>query len=139
MVLLRRDADAWDVVQQVFRRALETPLDFPNDLAALGWVYRTSTNLSLKVLRSRKLREVGVEATLSAEPSFEPRHLEARQFAKVLASGLSERELEIAVLHLLDGMTQDEIAEVLKVSRKTVVRDLQRIRAIAQSLAGEHE
>ncbi len=137
--LLRRDADAWDVVQEVFRRAFEATLDFPNEAAALGWVYRTSTNLALKTLRSRKLREPGAFEEASLEEGLEPRHIEARNFTRVLAADLSERELEVAVLHLHDGMSQDEIATVLEVSRKTIVRDLQKIRALAQHIAEEND
>ncbi len=135
--LLRRDADAWDVVQEVFRRVLGANLDFPSELAELSWVYRASTNLALKVLRSRKVREPLAGEAAADEPSLEPRHLEARNFTRVLAADLNERELEVAVLHLHDGMTQDEIAAVLEVSRKTIVRDLQTIRALAERLAQE--
>ena len=133
--MLRRDADAWDVVQEVFRGVLGSNLDFPSELAELSWVYRASTNLALKVLRGRKLREPLAGETPADEPFAEPRHLEARNFARVLAADLNERELEVAVLHLHDGMTQDEIAAVLEVSRKTIVRDLQKIRALAERLA----
>ncbi|MFY1826983.1 sigma factor-like helix-turn-helix DNA-binding protein, partial [Myxococcus fulvus] len=63
---------------------------------------------------------------------------ECRDFLMKLARELDERALTVATLHYLDGMSQEEIAQVLGLSRKTIVRDVQRISALARSL-GEPE
>jgi RNA polymerase sigma-70 factor (ECF subfamily) len=47
---------------------------------------------------------------------------------------LSERSREVAVLHFLDELTQEEIGEVLGLSRKTIQRELEHIRARASAL-----
>jgi RNA polymerase sigma-70 factor (ECF subfamily) len=47
---------------------------------------------------------------------------------------MGERELEVATLHFFDGLTQEEIAGMLDVSRKTIVRDLDSIRKKAAEL-----
>jgi DNA-binding CsgD family transcriptional regulator len=40
---------------------------------------------------------------------------------------LSDREVQILIYVMVDGMTQGDIADVIGVSRKTVVRDWQKI------------
>lgn len=135
LYFVRREADAWDIVQEVFRRLLENPAPFRGEARPMSYIYRATTHVALNWLRARALREpAGAEAP---EARHEPQVIEARQLLEALAQRLGERELELAVLHFVDGLTQEEIAQVLQVSRKTVVRDLEKIRRRAAELVGE--
>jgi RNA polymerase sigma-70 factor (ECF subfamily) len=47
---------------------------------------------------------------------------------------LDERELAVATLLYLDGLTQDETADVLGLSRKTIGREVEVLREKLQKL-----
>lgn len=134
--LLGRDADAWDAVQEVFERMLQARDDFRGQARPMTYVYRVTTNVCLNLLRRRSLRDVPGTAEAVAEEAVAPRSVESAQLLRLLVRKLTGREQEIAVLHFLDGLTQEEIAEVLGVSRKTVVRDLAHLREVAAALEG---
>ncbi len=138
--LLRREADAWDVVQEVFARMLQAGEHFRGEARPMTYVYRATTNACLNHLRARAVREpLSQEDLPSGEASFAPGAPEAANFLRALAAELDERSLQIATLHFLDGLTQDEVAQLLGVSRKTVVRAVQQIRARAETLATPRE
>ncbi len=80
------------------------------------------------------MRERASESAPPPEPGVGGDAAEAAHFLRALATTLDERSLQVAVLHFLDGMTQDEVAQVLDISRKTVVRTVQSIRAKADAL-----
>lgn len=132
--LLGRDADAWDAVQEVFERMLSDGSQFRSEARPMTWVYRITTNVCLNVLRAGKVRE------LHEPPQPEPSALmqpgvEARVLLEKLGSKLDERELTIAVLLFVDELTQEEIADTLGLSRKTIGRELDDIRTKARALS----
>ena len=63
--------------------------------------------------------------------------MEAGELIRVLVRSLDERALQIAALHFLDELTQEEISQVVGLSRKTVGRELEAIRQQAAILASE--
>ena len=132
-VLLARDADAWDVVQEVFERMLTHGSGFRGEAHPMTWVYRVTTNLALNHLRGRKLREP-ILTVVPVEPSNGLDHVEARQLLSKWLGRLDERELEVATLLFIDGLTQQEVADVLGLSRKTIVREVEELRQKLESL-----
>lgn len=135
LALLGRDADAWDAVQQVFERLLTAKEQFRGQARPMTYIYRVTTNVCLNHLRHRALREpAGASASPTETPSLAQK-TEAADFLRALAGKLSERELEIVALHYVDGLGQEEIAEVLGLSRKTIGRELAAARAAAEGLA----
>ncbi len=132
-LLLARDADAWDVVQEVFERMLTHGAGFRGEARPMTWVYRVTTNLALNHLRSRKLREP-LLTVVPNEPSTEIDQVEARQLLDRWLGKLDEREIEVATLLYIDGLTQQEVADVLGLSRKTIVREVEELRQKLESL-----
>lgn len=130
--LLGRDADAWDVVQEVFEKMLRSGGAFRGEASPMTYAYRAATNASLNVLRARAVRAAAPPP--AEEPAVEPARVEIASFVRALLARLNAREQEVAVLSFLDEMTQDEIALALGRSRKTVVRALASIRAVAAEL-----
>jgi RNA polymerase sigma-70 factor (ECF subfamily) len=63
--------------------------------------------------------------------------LATRQMLERLAAVLPRQELEIALLHRLDELTQQEIATVAEVSARTVRRCLQRLDQRLETLRKE--
>jgi len=137
MELLGRDADAWDVVQEVFERMLRIGQRFRGEASPMTYAYRAATNASLNMLRARKVRDLGPADLAQAPEAADvvgPARVEIASFVRALLSRLTDREQEVAVLYFLDELTQDEIAATLERSRKTVVRELASIRSKAAAL-----
>lgn len=120
--------EANDVAQETFIRFWKSAP--PDDARlALAWLYKTATHLAVDRLRARAVRERGVSQPTQSS------NLEAsavsRQLLERLASSAEPQELEAAVLHRVDGLTQPEVAKVLDVSERTVRRLLERFDARA--------
>lgn len=132
-MLLGREADAWDVVQEVFEKMLTMGDKFRGEAQPMTWAWRITTNLCLNHLRARKLREPKLQLVADA-PVVDQRAAEVRQLLQVWLTQLDEREQEIATLLFIDGLTQEEVADVLGLSRKTIGREVEQLRAKAASL-----
>lgn len=133
-VLLGRDADAWDAVQEVFERMLTQGSGFRREARPMTWVYRVTTNVALNMVRSRRVREP-LLTVVPDEPSVGAEVLEARQLLAKWLAHLDERELEIASLLYIDGLTQQEVADVLGLSRKTINREVEELRSKLERLS----
>lgn len=135
LALLGRDADAWDVVQEVFERMLNNLSEFRGEARPMTWVYRITTNVALNQLRARRLREPKhLNLVPDDEPSTGPEATETRQLIDKWLSGLTEREQTVATLLFIDGLTQEEVADVLGLSRKTIGREVEELRRKAGAL-----
>jgi len=124
--LLRDEAEAWDVAQEVFVRVLKhwARLDrrYPSSL-----LFRIATNLSLNRLRDRRR-----EPVLAGD---EVLHRIARREdldAPLLLDRLFRRHPEstrtMAVLHHVDGMTLEQVARECGMSVSGVRKRLRRLR-----------
>ena len=132
-LLLGRDADAWDVVQEVFEKMLSMGDSFRGEAQPMTWAWRITTNLCLNQLRARKLREPKLRL-VTDEPVTNQQATEVRQLLQVWLTHLDEREQQIATLLFIDELTQEEVAEVLGLSRKTIGREVEQLREKAAAL-----
>jgi len=126
--LLRSPADATDAVQDIFLSIVRRPEQLAGVKRVTAWLYRATTHYCLNKLRDRRgrLRLLGALRPVSSAP---PR---SEAFAQVrsLLDRLPEPLAEVAVYHHLDGMTYDEIAEILGCSRRQVGYHLERLHAL---------
>lgn len=121
---------AADVAQETFVRLCETGVVHAEPAVRAAWIYRTSTRLAIDLLRRRRQ---GVELP-APEVAYEPAsphasahdRVTARQRLAAVAARTPARELEIALLCRVDGLTQLEAAEVCDLSERTVRRLLER-------------
>jgi RNA polymerase sigma-70 factor, ECF subfamily len=132
--LLRDRDDAVDVVHGLFADLVQRPpaaMDLP-------YLYRAVTNRCLNVVRDR-----GNRARLLArqEAAVAPRarvrcddEVIGLQLLIRLADRLDAAHLEVLVCRFVDDMTQDEIADHLATSRKTIGKRLARIRDAVKEL-----
>lgn len=117
--------DARDLVQETFARYLAAGDRFA-DVTPFAVLYRIATNASIDRLRRKKTQsEDELDADhptgdLGGDPNATARRVDALHDLVFLTRGLSEEEVTVAVLHHLDGYTQDGIAESLDLSRRTV-------------------
>lgn len=124
--ILRNREDAVDIVQALFCDLLVKPppqMDLP-------YLYRAVTNRCLNSLRDRATRARLLERE---QPAPEARvrcddEVIGLQLLARLSDRLDGAHLEVLVCRFVDDMTQDEIAEHLGTSRKTIGKRLARIR-----------
>ncbi len=134
--LLANHADAQDVVQSLFVELLESG----HGGAELPYLYRAVTHRCLSALRDRKNRE----RLLAAQQPVLRGVVRTRCDEQVigldllakLVTQLSEREAEVLVYRYFDDLAQEEIATLVQTSRKTVGRDLERVRELVRRLGG---
>lgn len=135
--LLASREEAEDVVQSVFIeliRSGRTDVTF-------GYLFRTATHRSLNRLRDLHRRKVLLErhgeAVLgSVVPPIEGRLIHLDLLVRLVDS-LDEESAEILVLRYVDRMEQQEIADLVGRSRRTVGTRLGEIRARLEALCAE--
>ena len=119
--IVKSPEEARDLVQETFARYMSARRTFDR-ASPFTVLYRIATNASIDRLRRRKTateEELDPE-TRAGDLGREPHRVDKLHDLALLTRGLSEEELTVAVLHHLDGYTQDGIAASLDMSRKTV-------------------
>jgi len=131
---VRDDAD--DIVHEVFVRVLRSPPD-REELAS--WFFVTTTNLCLDRLRHRARRDEGwwqeARAALDGEVTIE-RLVEAQDACRRLLGRFDDKTSRVAAMVLVDGMSQEEVAALLGVTRTAIAKRLNRFLRDARALLG---
>jgi RNA polymerase sigma factor (sigma-70 family) len=132
--LLGSDAD--DVVQEVFLKLVRHE---PPQGAELKWMYATATNTCLDRMRANLRKDAGWQGDVrTAESQRRAVSLEeafaSAELCRALLARVDEKTRAIAVLVYVDQMTQQEAADVLDLSRKTVGERLQKLSTAASEL-----
>jgi RNA polymerase sigma-70 factor (ECF subfamily) len=137
--LLRDEALAEDATQEVFVRVFRHIEAAPDDAAALGWIYRISTNYCLNQLRdrSRHAEPTAPEALPEVSDGELPEALWLdRDLAQRLIARAPEKLQEVAVLYYVDGLEQEQVAKALGISRRTVINRLQEFQERSRKFLG---
>jgi RNA polymerase sigma-70 factor (ECF subfamily) len=130
-------ADANDVVQGLFVDLLQRG-DVPDDLP---YLYRAVTNRCLSLLRDEKNRarllaeDGGAALAPAPRTACDERVIDQDLLAKLVRE-LDDAHCEVLAYRYLDDMTQEEIATLLGLSRKTIGHRLDRIRAAVARITG---
>ena len=151
--MVRSDADAADLTQDVFVRAwkalprLETPEAF------VSWLYRIATNLTRNWIRDNsRVRQESLDQPfgsdeedggtrdvpdLRADPSAVTQTREVQETVQRAIQGLSPDHRMVVTLHHLEGLPVEEIAKLMNCSVGTVKSRLSRARDnLRRKLAG---
>ena len=126
--MLRSREDATDVVHALFADLIpkwSRDVDLP-------YLYRAITNRCLNVVRDRGTRARLLEREQTVAAPVGRVKLEDQIVGVGLIAALAERldagHMEVLVARFVDVMTQEEIADHLQLSRKTIGKRLDRIR-----------
>jgi RNA polymerase sigma-70 factor (ECF subfamily) len=131
--------DARDILQGMFADLFQkgdSPMDLP-------YLYRAITNRCLTFLRdetnrARLLERHDGAIAPPARTACDDRVIGSDLLLKLVRE-LEPSESEVLAYRYLDDMTQDEIAALLGLSRKTIGKRLERIRDAVQRIAGSGE
>jgi RNA polymerase sigma-70 factor (ECF subfamily) len=131
--ILRDPEAARDATQEVFVKLIRDLSKLEDRATALPWIYRVATNHCLNQRRNAFRRgedqdppplELAASTDLDALPN--------RQLVQGILSRFDGTTQTVAVGVLVDGMEQEEVAEVLGISRRTVARKLARFLDLAR-------
>lgn len=147
--------DAVDVAQETFVKAYSKLRSFDSASAFYTWLYRIAINTAIDFLRRRKSKpadslddekytETGFEPVstdLASDPVVALSRGEQMQALRAAIQSLSEKLRSVIVLHDVEGLSQEEVAEILGVPVGTVKSRVSRARAelryILQKQLGE--
>lgn len=127
--------DAEDIVQGLFVDLLKKGVTEES----LPYLYRAATNRCLNLIRNRKKRRELLERrtkeqVLPARTLLEDKVVGFELLGRLVAK-LDKRSAEILVYRYVDDLTQEEIADTMALSRKTVGKRLKKIAQTARKLS----
>jgi RNA polymerase sigma-70 factor (ECF subfamily) len=134
--ILKDEGRAEDAMQDVFVELLRREQEL-RDQAPSSLLYRIATNTCLNRLRSRKRRPEEANDGLLERIAIadETEASAARQLLSRLFGGEPESSRTIAVLHLVDGLTLEEVAHEVRLSVSGVRKRLRKLRSQIVELA----
>lgn len=134
--------DARELTQAAWVKAWQRLAEYKREAKFYTWVYRIAVNTALDFLRKRKRRpEVPLEPVMGDDgdhlvmerqreladeltPAVEMNRKEIRQAFESGLAGLSDEHRTVLILREVEGMSYDEIAEVMKTRKGTVMSRL---------------
>lgn len=128
--LLGNRADAEEATQEVFVRVMRTEAAYAAKGELLGWLYRITTHYCLNRIRDqRRRRDLFQEHVLPAAPTSTASTPTDLMMMRWLLANADERQAQAAIYVHIDGMSYEEAAPLLGVSKRTVGNLLERFSA----------
>jgi RNA polymerase sigma-70 factor (ECF subfamily) len=151
--MLRSEADAADLTQDVFVRAWKSLPRLEAPEAFSSWLYRIATNLSRNWIRDNtRVRTESLDqpfggdeeegggreiADVTGDPAGVTQTRAVQETVQRAILGLSPDHRTVVTLHHIEGMAVEEIAQIMKCSVGTVKSRLSRARDhLRRKLAG---
>ena len=138
--LLPQDHDAEDAVQEVFVKVFERARQFRGTARFSTWLHRLTVNHCLHRIERERLRRAEDLDPALVDPANSParcaEQAEASDRLDALLARLPTKSRTVLVLRELEGLTYDEIGEVLQIPPGTVMSRLARAREKLIALAG---
>jgi RNA polymerase sigma-70 factor (ECF subfamily) len=140
LALVRDENDARELVQEAFLRAFKNLSTFQRDSSFFTWLYRIVTNLGIDLLRKpgRQVREPAEEAAATdgdvdipflgrydgADPVEALRRREIAERLQTAFDQLPSYHRAVIVMRELEGLSYEEMASVMNVSKGTIMSRL---------------
>jgi RNA polymerase sigma-70 factor (ECF subfamily) len=149
--MVRNREDALDISQEAFARAYTSLPTFKGEASFSTWLHRIVVNLAIDSLRRKRVTGTAsyddtraVPGEREAEPSTpdDPATaLESKQVRALLARGIAQlppAQQAVLVLREIEGMTYEEISQVVGCSLGTVMSRLFYARRRLQQVLKKH-
>jgi RNA polymerase sigma-70 factor, ECF subfamily len=134
--LLQNDTEAHDVAQETFLKVWLKASEYQPKARITTWIHTIARHLSIDRLRLRKARgeTLALDSDVDhAPPSVEPGQLLERKWTaervQMAISALPERQQSALLLRHEQGLSQDDIAQVLDTTVDAVESLLKRARS----------
>lgn len=140
--IVKNQQEAYDVVQEVFIKAMRETRFFLPDFKMKAWLYRVTSNLCFNIRRDKKRRGAILQtmqrATSTAPRQFDHVFSDQRQ-EKILAAmdNLTTDHREILTLRYYSDLSYAEIAETLDIKLGTVMSRLSRAKGRLMEVIGD--
>lgn len=135
LALLRtkNEADAEDVLQEVFCKYFQNNMDFKSEEHKKAWLIKVTINCSKKLFRSAWYRK-----TVQLDDSIEYTDEEKEVYYSVLELPLKYRT--VIHLHYYEDMSIADISKALNIKESTIKSQLHRAKNLLRiNLEGEYE
>ena len=141
---------AEDIVQEAFIKSYKSIDSFREESSFYTWVYRIAVNTAKNYLVSSKRRAELVMSDLSQDESFYPEKLDVDSPQEILKaselrdlifetlSSLGEETRTALSLREFDGLSYEQIAEIVQCPVGTVRSRIFRGREIIEEVVGKH-
>ena len=142
--IVKDHQEAYDVVQEVFIKAMREARLFDDEFKIKAWLFRVTSNLCFNQVRNRKRRGAILDSMVKPE-AFSADQMDAvfageqREEMSSALEQLSDDHRDILVLRYYDDLSYAEIAEVLQVKLGTVMSRLSRARMRLLTVMEESE
>lgn len=131
--LLDSDADAHDVVGDIFTALYERPEQFEGRSALSTFLYSMTTHACLIRIRNRKKRASLLARAAETSAAAHPLAPDCAAQLRDLLEKMPEELAQVAVYYYLDELTHEEIAEIMDCSRRHIGDLLVRLNEWAQT------
>ncbi len=131
--IVKNSPEAYDLVQEVFIRAMREHRFFDEEFRQKAWLYRVTSNLCFNRVRDRKRRGAILDAMHKVDRAY-PDQIERvfgderKQEVMAAIEQMTPNHKEILLLRYYDDLSYAEIAEVLDIKLGTVMSRLSRAR-----------
>ena len=135
--VVRDEAEAEDVLQEALIKAYRALRNFESRSSFYTWLYRIVVNLALDRRRRSKAgvslewddnvaRQIDarVPRSADADPELTSMRGEVRKLVAEGIQGLPDGQREVLLLREVDGLSYEEIAETMQISKGTVMSRL---------------
>jgi RNA polymerase sigma-70 factor (ECF subfamily) len=127
-----------DLAQEVFIKAYQALPRFRFEASFYTWLYRIAVNKSRDELRKKKIRrffsfqtlDEGIEKELNVRLSVPPEDRDTQELVALGLQSLPEKFRTAVVLKDIDGLSYEEIAEVMQCELGTVKSRISRARSM---------
>ena len=148
------EATAQDAVQEVFVRAMQAAGGFRGDADPKTWLCRISDHHCIDLLRRRRSRGelAGAAGRVPDDDTDDDSDGQRGRYrlihnddqesvltARRLMAAMDPHARRLAVLYFVDELTQDEMAAELRLSRRTIGKQLNKLVARARALLAERK
>ena len=125
-------ADAEDVLQTVFLRAMAGRGDVGDVTLPAAYFRRAAVNAAVDVLRRRELRAASVYDDSAPHAAVQPPVLLKERLRRAIAA-LESDDASLFLLRHVEGLSNEELAEMFEIEKNNVAVRLHRIRVRLQA------
>lgn len=129
-----------DAVMDIFIHLWQHPEKITPDLSIKAYLFQSARNKSLNILRGRQ-ETLPLEAVNECEHLDESSHLEAQELDELIQRAilaLPDNSRTIFLKSRNENLTNQEIADEMNISLKTVEKHITRSLKIIREVLGEH-